>query len=66
MSQMDDYGRHEVLHMSLFLAQCIEEQLVDHSQVQANPHWRELAERANDALLTLYQAIGAPDAPTGT
>lgn len=63
VGQMDAYGRHEVLHMSLFLAQAVEEQLLDHAQIQANPRWRELAERANDALLTLYQAIGAPDAP---
>lgn len=61
VGQMDAYGRHEVLHMSLFLAQAVEEQLLDHAQIQANPRWRELAERANDALLTLYQAIGAPD-----
>lgn len=65
MGQMDDYGRHEVLHMSLFLAQCVEEQLLDHAQIKANPHWHALAERANDALLTLYQAIGAPDGPPG-
>lgn len=63
MSQMDAYGRHEVLHMSLFLAQCIEEQLMDHAQIRANPRWAELAARANDSLLTLYQAIGAPDGP---
>jgi hypothetical protein len=63
MGQMDDYGRHEVLHMSLFLAQCVEEQLIDHAQIKANPRWHELAERANDALLALYQAIGAPDGP---
>lgn len=65
MGQMDAFGRHEVLHMSLFLAQAVEEQLLEHAQVKANPRWRELAERANDALLTLYQAIGAPDASPG-
>ena len=63
MAQMDAFGRHEVLHMSLFLAQCVEEQLLDHAQVKANPDWSRLAEAANDALLRLYQAIGAPDAP---
>lgn len=63
MGQLDAYGRHEVLHMSLFLAQCIEEQLMDHEQVKGNSRWLVLAERANDALLTLYQAIGAPDRP---
>jgi len=61
VSQMDAFGRHEVLHMSLFLAQCIEEQLLDHAQVKANPDWYGLAEVANDALLRLYQAIGAPE-----
>jgi hypothetical protein len=65
MGQMDAFGRHEVLHMSLFLAQCVEEQLMDHEQVRSNPDWMRLAEPANDALFRLYQAIGAPDAPAG-
>jgi hypothetical protein len=65
MGQMDAFGRHEVLHMSLFLAQCVEEQLMDHEQIRSNPDWMRLAETANDALFRLYQAIGAADAPEG-
>jgi hypothetical protein len=65
MGQMDAFGRHEVLHMSLFLAQCVEEQLMDHEQIRSNPDWMRLAETANDVLFRLYQAIGAADAPEG-
>jgi hypothetical protein len=65
MGQMDAFGRHEVLHMSLFLAQCVEEQLMDHEQVQSNPDWMRLAEAANDALFRLYQAVGAAEVSDG-
>lgn len=63
MGQMDAFGRHEVLHMSLFLAQCVEEQLLDHEQVRAHADWLRLADAAHDALFRLYQAIGASDGP---
>jgi len=58
MAEMDAFGRHEVLHMSLFLARCVETSLLDHEQIRRNPEWQALADRANDALLALYQAIG--------
>lgn len=59
MTQTDAFGRHEVLHMSLFLAETVERQLLEHPQVAQHPEWRALAEVAADALQTLYQRIGA-------
>lgn len=32
MSQMDEFGPHEVLHMSLFLRRAVEEELIDHAK----------------------------------
>lgn len=61
MSQLDEFGRHEVLHMSLFLAGAVEEQLMDHEQVKSRPEWLALAETACRALNELYQAIGQAD-----
>lgn len=58
MSQMDEFGRHEVLHMSLFLAAAVERELLDHGQVKSHPEWRALAQTACTALNDLYQAIG--------
>ena len=58
MAERDNYARHEILHMSLFLAEAVEAQLCNHKLVQDNPEWRALAERANEALLDLYQSIG--------
>lgn len=58
MSQMDEFGRHEVLHMSMFLQRAVAEELIDHEQVQANPEWKALAETAFDALYRLYQSVG--------
>ncbi len=59
MADDDAFARHEVLHMSLFLAEAVEEQLASRSIIKANPQWSSLAEKANEALLDLYQAIGA-------
>jgi len=59
MSQMDEFGRHEVLHMSLFLAGAVEHELLDHEQIKSRPEWRALAETACAALNDLYQSIGA-------
>ncbi len=58
MAETDAFGRHEVLHLSLFLAECVERGLIDHAQIRGNPEWAALADRANTALLDLYQAIG--------
>jgi hypothetical protein len=59
MPQMDDYGRHEVLHMAQFLSRAVWSELGEHAQVQANPAWKALADTAGQALWDLYQAVGA-------
>ncbi len=46
MAEMDDYGRHEVLHMASFLSRAVASELCEHAQVQANPEWKALAESA--------------------
>ncbi|HEY5329389.1 MAG TPA: hypothetical protein VIJ79_05865 [Acidobacteriaceae bacterium] len=61
MSQMDEFGRHEVRHMSYFLAGAVEEQLLDHEQVKSRPEWLALATKACEALNTLYQATAQED-----
>lgn len=59
MPEMDDYGRHEVLHMAAFLSKAMASELGDHAQVRANPAWKALADTAGQALWDLYQAVGA-------
>lgn len=59
MAQSDAFGRHEVLHMSSFLLSAVDEQLLEHEQIQTNPQWKALAEKAHDALFALYQSIGS-------
>jgi len=39
MPEMDDSGRHEVLHMASFLSRAVARELYEHAQVQANPEW---------------------------
>lgn len=51
-------GCHEVLHMASFLADAIEEQLIDHPAIQQNVEWVIKAKVAHDAILALYQEIG--------
>lgn len=59
MSEMDSYGRHEALHMASFLSRAVASELCEHEQVQANPHWKALADGAAESLWALYQAIAA-------
>jgi hypothetical protein len=59
MAEMDDYGRHEVLHMASFLSRAVAAELGEHAQVQAKPEWKALADQAAEALWALYQAVGA-------
>jgi len=56
---LDEFHLHEALHMSLFLAEAVEAQLVDHPFIQQNPDCLELAEKANATLSELYQLIGS-------
>lgn len=59
MAEMDDYGRHEVLHMASFLSRAVAAELGEHAQVQAHPEWKALADQAAEALWALYQGVGA-------
>jgi len=59
MAEMDDYGRHEVMHMASFLSRAVASELCEHAQVQANPEWKALADTAAESLWALYQAVGA-------
>ncbi len=63
MSQMDDYARHEALHMASFLENAVEVELVQHAVVRAEPEWLKLAETARKALGDLYLAIGLKHMP---
>lgn len=54
-----DYSTHEALHMSSFLMQAVESELMDHDAIKTNPARMELATAAFDALFELYQSIGA-------
>ena len=58
MPESDDYGRHEVLHMSHFLGDAVAQELLEHEQIKARADWEQLANRAHTALFDLYQAIG--------
>lgn len=55
---IDDYHRHEALHVANMLADIVEDHLVYHPAIQANPGWRAMAEEASEKLADLYQAIG--------
>ena len=58
MSRNEILKDHEVLHMSSFLMRSVATELLEHDAILARPEWRELAERAHQALFDLYQAIG--------
>lgn len=53
------FGCHEALHMASFLCAAVDEQLCEHEAVKANPEWLAMAEVAREALMDLYQMIGA-------
>lgn len=52
------FGCHEALHMTSFLIDSVDEELVEHPSIKANEEWTRLATVALDALNDLYQAIG--------
>lgn len=59
MDQNNNYGRHEVLHMSSFLCNCVDSELLEHQAIKNNKEWLALAEKAHQALFDLYQSIGS-------
>lgn len=58
MPQIDKYSLHEALHMSCFLMESVDRELMEHKQIRNNTHWAELAGKAHQALFDLYQSIG--------
>ena len=54
----DDYSSHEALHMSSFLMDAIDNELIQHDYIASIPECRDLAEKAHQALFDLYQLIG--------
>ncbi|HEV7305191.1 hypothetical protein [Ensifer sp.] len=53
------HGCHEALHVASMLGDLVDGRLCDHPAVLMVPEWYALAERAQEALFDLYQAIGA-------
>ncbi|MDO9095316.1 MAG: hypothetical protein Q8R98_12760 [Rubrivivax sp.] len=58
MLRNEDLKDHEALHMSAFLMRSVAAELLEHDAIHSRPEWRQLAERAHQALFDLYQAIG--------
>jgi hypothetical protein len=56
--QTDNYGRHEVLHMTRYLMEAIAGELIQHNAIKADPQWLASAKQAFYSLHDLYQAIG--------
>lgn len=54
-----NYGTHEVLHMTSFLMNSVEGELLEHQEIQKNEDWTAKAQAAFDVLYELYQSIGA-------
>jgi hypothetical protein len=53
--KLDSYHWHEVLHMSLFLANSVSHELIDHPVIQANQELLTLSQEAHQNLFDLYQ-----------
>lgn len=58
MLRNENLKDHEALHMSAFLMRSVASELLEHDAIRARPEWRQLAERAHQALFDLYQTIG--------
>ena len=52
------FGCHEAMHMALVLAEMVGARLCDHPTIILSTRWSELAEKAEQALHALYQAMG--------
>lgn len=59
--KLDAFYAHEALHTSHVLMDTWSDHVHDHPYVQANPELTKLASEALDAMMKLYQAIGAID-----
>ena len=53
----DELHKHEVRHMSLFLAEAVENQLINHSYLKSKKDLLDKAKEANELLLDIYQNV---------
>jgi hypothetical protein len=53
------FGCHEALHMTSVLVRMVSTELMEHEAIIQNSEWFALADKAHQALLDLYQSIGA-------
>lgn len=56
---VDDFSRHEVLHVAWMVQDMIDRYLVQHTAVEANPEWKRLAVELQAMACDFYQQIGA-------
>lgn len=55
----DEYSRHEILDRTALIRSTFQEWVLDAPACQADPEFKELAERSWAALEALYQKIGS-------
>ena len=53
------FGCHEALHTSALLTDLVASRLMEHGAIIQNQDWYVLADKAQQALFDLYQAIGS-------
>lgn len=53
-----DFGHHEICHVSMILAETVDERLCQHEWIKENKEWSRMAKNACDTLHDLYQSIG--------
>ena len=58
MSQTDEFGQHEVLHLSGVFASMWSREILNHGAVQAHPNLRAYAEHIFNELHNFYQLVG--------
>lgn len=63
--QNDRFLTHEALHMASSLMRSVDAEPLEYPAIQGNENWSALAEKALQALVDLYQSIGAAPLPKG-
>jgi hypothetical protein len=58
MSELDDYHRHEALHVISVVRNLIANELEDHPYIEAHPDLMRAIGAAQEALGEAYQSIG--------
>lgn len=56
---LDEFHEHEALHTAHVVMATWEIHVQNHPWIQADPELARRAEKAADAMMALYQAIGA-------